>query len=159
MSPSLPRLAHLLHAMTRFPRLGRLSKSAHVAVYVLTRGRVLGRWFGMPVLVLETVGRRSGKRRRATMTYLQDRARIVVLPMNAGSGRVPAWWLNLKDRGSGTALIRGKRVAVHPKVAHGEDRARLWAQYAEQAPSIEAFRAYAHREIPVVVLAPDDAGV
>jgi F420H(2)-dependent quinone reductase len=133
---------------------GRLSKFFHVRVYKLTRGRVMGRWFGMPVLVLETVGRRSAKQRETTMTYLRDGEDFVVLPINAGAAKVPAWWRNLEAAGAGVALVRGERIDIRPRVASEPERSRLWNRYAEEAPSIEPFRVYAAREIPVVVLEP-----
>lgn len=145
-------LGRALHASTRFPRSARLSKAVHVGIYRLTRGRIMGRWFGSPVLVLETVGRRSAKRRRATMTYCPVDAGWVVVAINAGSSRTPAWWLNLSSAGEGTVTVRGERVRVRARKTHGAERERLWSRYVAQAPVLEEFRAYAGREIPVVVL-------
>jgi deazaflavin-dependent oxidoreductase (nitroreductase family) len=149
-SPTL--LPRLLHVSTRFPRMARVSKFFHVRIYRLSGGRLMGRWFGMPVLVLETPGRHSAKRRTTTMTYLREGEGFVVLPINAGAAKVPAWWLNLEAAGAGVALVRGERIDVRPRVARGPERSQLWARYAAEAPSIEPFREYAEREIPVVVL-------
>jgi hypothetical protein len=44
----------------------------HARVYRTSRGRILDRIAGMPVLLLTTSGRRSGKRRTATLTYFGD---------------------------------------------------------------------------------------
>ncbi len=145
-------LGRALHASTRFPRLARLSKAVHVGIYRLTRGRIMGRWFGSPVLVLETVGRRTSKRRRATMTYCPVDADWVVVPINAGSPRTPGWWLNLSSAGEATVFVRGERVTVRARETHGAERQRLWSRYVGQAPVLEEFRAYASRDIPVVVL-------
>lgn len=112
----------------------------------------MGKWFGSPVLVLETVGRRTGKRRRTPVTYSPIGDGYVVVAINAGSRRVPAWWLNLRAAGKGTAWIRGERFDVRAREAHGEEAERLWQSYVEQAPVLEDFRDYAAREIPVVVL-------
>ena len=50
---------------------------------------------GQPVLLLETVGRRTGRRRTTPVQYLADGEAFVVLASNAGAPRPPAWWLNL----------------------------------------------------------------
>ena len=114
----------------------------------------MGRWFGSPVLVLETVGRKTGTRRRATMTYCSVDGGWVVTPINAGSARTPAWWLNLEAAGQGTVAIRGARVRVEAREPLGSERDRLWTRYVAQTPVLEEFRSYAGREIPVVVLEP-----
>ena len=51
-------IGRALHATTRFPRLAGVCRRVHVAIFLLSRGRIMGRWFGSPVLVLETVRRR-----------------------------------------------------------------------------------------------------
>ena len=45
----------------------------HAAIYRRTGGRVLPRWFGAPVMVLETVGRRTGEPRSTPILPFQDR--------------------------------------------------------------------------------------
>jgi hypothetical protein len=78
----------------RMPRLIRRIAIVHAALFLLTRGRVLSRWFGNPILVLETVGRRTGTRRLTPLVYLPHRDDFAVVPANAGTHRPPAWWLN-----------------------------------------------------------------
>jgi deazaflavin-dependent oxidoreductase (nitroreductase family) len=153
-------IARLLHSTTRFPRLAGAARRVHVAVFTVSHGRLMGRWFGSPVLVLETTGRISGKRRRATITYCRVTQGYVVIPINAGARRIPAWWLNLRQNGRAIATTRIEgRFPVQAREAAGPERDRLWARYVQQAPVIEAFREYAARPIPVVVLEPGRPGL
>lgn len=85
-------------------RLGAWFARFHVRVYRRTSGRVGGRWLGAPVLLLEVAGRRTGKLRETPVIYLMDRGVPVVMPANAGHRRPPAWWLNLRDAGTGQPL-------------------------------------------------------
>ena len=149
---SLP--ARTLHLFTRFPRLAALGRRSHVAIFRLSRGRFMAQWFGSPVLVLETVGRKSNKRRRATMTYCRVDEGYAVIPINAGSERTPGWWLNLRATGTATLTVRGARVSVRAHELTGEDADRVWRRYAQQTPMIEEFRGYAQRQIPLVLLSP-----
>ena len=101
--------------------MGRL----HARLYRISGGRFLPRWFaGAPVMVLETVGRRSGHKRATPVLYLRAGDALIVLAANAGADRTPAWWLNLRDAGSGEVLIGRRRV----RVRHG-----CW-----QAPNVTA---------------------
>ena len=79
----------------------RRATAAHGALLRRVRLGVLRRWFGMPLLVLETTGRRTGERRAATLAYLPDGDDFVVVAANAGAARAPAWWLNLRAAGAG----------------------------------------------------------
>jgi len=68
----------------------------HAAIYRSTGGRLIGRVGGQPVLLLETVGRRTGARRTTPVQYLADDDMFVVVVSNAGAARRPAWYLNLR---------------------------------------------------------------
>jgi deazaflavin-dependent oxidoreductase (nitroreductase family) len=83
----------------RLPAVVRLLAAAHAAAFLLTGGRLLGSWFGTRILVLETVGRRSGQIRRTPLVYLRDHADLVVVAAGGGAPRHPAWWLNLRSAG------------------------------------------------------------
>src|SRR3954451_14871470 len=101
------------------PRIVRRWSRLHARLNRLTRGRFMPRWFGAPVLVLETVGRRSGRKRATPVLYLDDDRRVIVYAANAGAHRTPAWWLNLREAGEGTTVLRGRRTRVRPRVLEG----------------------------------------
>lgn len=144
-------LGRALHLSARSPA-GRYLAGLHALVYRRTGGRVLNRWFGNPVLVIETIGRRSGERRTTPIAYLRRGHEWVVIPINAGSERTPSWWLNLAAAGHGLAHIGGRSYAVRPRVTSGEERERLWRAYARQAPMMPHYRRLTTRQVPVVVL-------
>ena len=80
------------------PAAIRAMGRSHRAIYRLTRGRLLGRVAGMPVLLLTTTGRRSGRAADDTAHLLRVRSRSRVVASNGGEDRPPAWWLNLLRR-------------------------------------------------------------
>jgi F420H(2)-dependent quinone reductase len=144
-----PRLLDAL--ALRVPGLTRRLTNLHALVYVWTRGRLLGRWFGLAILVLETVGRRSGVPRRVPVAYLADGENLVVVPANGGAHRPPAWWLNLFAAGEAFAVLGRERLHVRPHEAIGAERERLWQQFASASP-VDRYQLRTSRRIPVVVL-------
>ena len=151
----MTRTARLLNRAARFGRPARLGSVAHARLYRLTGGRLLRRWFGAPVLVIETVGRRSGKPRATPLIYARDGERLVVTPANAGAERTPAWWLNLREAGRGVAVVGGKRTRVRARVAEGAERDRLWWLFAGDYPMLDDYRVLTPRDFPLVVLEPE----
>jgi F420H(2)-dependent quinone reductase len=137
----------------RFPRLTRGFTAAHAGLFLRTRGRLASRWFGAAVLVLETVGRRSGEPRAAPVVYLPDGENLVVVAANGGANGPPAWWLNLQAAGNGVAVLGRERRPVRPLEAAGAERERLWRRFAAVSP-VDHYQRRTHRCIPVVVLAP-----
>src|SRR3712207_6540792 len=77
-------LARAVNLAAKPRRLAALMSRLHARVYRWSGGRLLGSWFGQPVLVIETIGRRSGKMRQTTIVYLPDGDDVVVTPANAG---------------------------------------------------------------------------
>ena len=98
----------------------------HAAVYRLTRGRVLGRVGGQPVLLLQTVGRRTGQPPTTPVQYLGDRDRFVVVASHAGAARPPAWYLNLRANPAAKVQLGPRIFDVRAQEAWGPDRAELW---------------------------------
>jgi F420H(2)-dependent quinone reductase len=144
-------------------RLARLSRTtARVtglhAVIIRRSGGRLGRSFlfagGMPVLVLTTTGRRSGRARATPLAFLRDGDRFAVLAANAGSETAPAWWLNLQAGPDAVVEVEGERHSVRGRRAPPEQEARLWARFAEVNPAFDEYRTLTARSIPVVLLVP-----
>jgi deazaflavin-dependent oxidoreductase (nitroreductase family) len=134
--------------------IGRL----HARLYRLSGGRFLPRWFaGAPVMVLETVGRRSGRKRATPVLYLRDGDALVVLAANAGADRTPAWWLNLREAGAGDVLVGRHRMRVRPRLLAGAERDRVWQAFIAMYPQAEYYTRFTDREFPLIALEP--AGV
>ncbi len=135
----------------RTPTLTRRLTGAHGALFRRTNGRVLRRWFGSSILVLETVGRCTGRRRAVPLVYLRDGDDLAVVPANAGAHRPPAWWLNLAAAGEGVVDLGGERRSVRPVLATVDRRERLWRRFAAVAP-VEHYGRRTTRSLPVVLL-------
>ncbi len=124
----------------------------HRAVYRITRGRLLGRVAGMPVLLLTTTGRRSGKARTTPLTYFEDGEDIVVVASNGGEDAPPAWWLNLLEQPRATITLGGSSRQVTARPATEDEHGRLWPTITATHAGYAAYARRTQRPIPVVFL-------
>lgn len=151
----MSRASRLLNAGAK-SRLSTRWTRLHAALYRRTGGRVLARWFGGPVMVLEVVGRRSGELRSVPVMRVEHGDDLIVIPSNAGSDKTPAWWLNLRAAGEGWVVRGRERRRVRPRVTEGGERDAMLARFAEVYPGIHDYATYTDRKWPVVVLEPAD---
>lgn len=127
----------------------------HKRLYRWSGGRIGARMANLPVLLLETVGRRSGKPRLNALTYLPwSGDRFVVIASVLGEPRHPAWYLNLKAKPEVAIQVGARRIAVHAHEAEGEEREAIWNALVAESPEYEQYRERTGRRIPVVVLTP-----
>jgi F420H(2)-dependent quinone reductase len=127
----------------------------HLAVHRATRGRVLGSVAGMPVLLLTTTGRRSGKARTTPLTFFRDGADLVVIGSNGGADRPPAWWLNLQQTPRAVVEIGTDRLAVTARRASEQERERLWVVITATYAGYDRYQERTRRRIPVLLLTPE----
>ena len=131
-----------------------LSK-AHLAVHRMTRGRVLGSVAGMPVLLLTTTGRRSGKARTTPLTYFRDGTDLMVIASNGGADRPPAWSLNLQQTPRAVVEIGTDKSVVTARLASEQERERLWAVITATYAGYARYQERTSRRRPVVLLTPE----
>ena len=124
----------------------------HTRVYRATGGIVGGKLPGLPVLLLESLGRKSGEVRTSPLPYYQDDQRYVVVGSNNGLPRDPHWWLNLCEQSSTHIQVMGDRYAAHARLASKQERERLWPALVEINPPFAKYQQQTEREIPVVIL-------
>jgi len=112
----------------------------HIRQYVETDGADGADYLGYRALLLTTVGRRSGVRRRTALYYGQDGDDYLVVGSRGGDPNHPAWYLNLD---------------ANPEVevqVDGAERPRLWKLMVETFPRYAEYQEKTTRQIPVVVL-------
>ena len=113
-------------------------------------------FLGMDVLVLHTVGRRSGVPRETPLMWLPDDGDAVLVVASGGGSRNPDWHANLTARPDDVAVeLPGRApVPVTARVLDGADRERAWQRVATSQPRIARYQAKADRQYPLVRLAP-----
>ncbi|MBO0704319.1 MAG: nitroreductase family deazaflavin-dependent oxidoreductase [Candidatus Dormibacteraeota bacterium] len=99
------------------------------------------------MLLLTTVGARSGRTRTAPMMFVRDGDRVVVYASNIGSRRHPAWYRNLVARPEVTVELGGERFEAVARVTEGDERDRLWRLFP-----FPEHQEKTSRQIPVVSL-------
>lgn len=145
-----------LDALRTHPAFVRRFSKLHVRLYRWSGGRVLGRVLEAPILLLSTVGRRSGRTYTTPIIYLRDGTDLVVAASNGGAASHPAWWLNLRATGKGTVEIGRERRPVRPEIiGEGPERERLWGELVRIYPDYDLYRRKTERLIPLIRLAAD----
>jgi F420H(2)-dependent quinone reductase len=141
-------------SMTISASMLRWMGKLNVPVYRLTRGRLMNKVGKAPVLLLTSLGRRSGQPRTAPVVFVHDGANIVVIGSNAGNRNEPAWSYNLKANPDAEVEIRGQRSAVRARLAEGEERERLWKAMNAQYEGFDEYKQRTSRDIALFVLEP-----
>jgi deazaflavin-dependent oxidoreductase (nitroreductase family) len=109
---------------------------------------------GIPTLMLETMGARSGLPRQAALGYLGDGpgAWLVIASM-AGARYHPAWLHNLARDPEATIEFKdGPRIPVRAEALVSGDAEAAWARIARDAPEYVKYRSKTDREVVVVRL-------
>lgn len=112
-----------------------------------------GRVSGMPpILLLNTVGAKSGKPRITPLAYSTDGDRLIVLAAFLGAPKNPAWYHNLIANPQVTVEFGDQLIPMQATIAKGEERQRLFNQHAENVPVNVEYQEKTARQIPVIIL-------
>ena len=130
----------------------KLGSGAHAGVYRATGGKLFGRMGKSPILLLNTVGRKSGKKRTSPLLYVMDGEDFVIIASKGGASAHPAWYLNLMANPEATVEIEDREVRVRAEEADSEEKSRLWQKMVEMYPAYDAYQEKTEREIPLLVL-------
>jgi F420H(2)-dependent quinone reductase len=136
----------------------KLGSGAHAGVYRATGGKLFGRMGKSPILLLNTMGRKSGKKRTSPLLYVMDGDDFVIIASKGGASAHPAWYLNLMANPEATVEIGDREVQVEAEEADPEDKTRLWQKMVEMYPAYDAYQEKTEREIPLLVLRPVERG-
>lgn len=127
----------------------------HRLIYRASGGRIGGRMAGGPILLLTTIGRRSGKRRTTPLVYLEDGERLVLAAAFGGADVDPAWYLNLLARADVEVEIGGRRMRrMRGRPASPDEREVLWRAFTALYPRVEKYQRRTTRVIPLLLLEP-----
>ncbi|MFE3458373.1 nitroreductase family deazaflavin-dependent oxidoreductase [Nocardiopsis aegyptia] len=115
-----------------------------------------GSFMGMDVLVLNTVGRLSGRRVETPLAWFADDGDARLVVASGGGSRHPDWHANLMARPEEASIELPGRgaVPVTPRRLEGAERERAWERVTAAQPRYAKYQAKSDREYPVIRLSP-----
>jgi len=115
-------------------------------------GKVGGQFANATLLLLTTIGAKSGQARVNPVAYTTDGDRLIIIASKGGAPTNPDWYYNLKANPIVTVELGREQFQASAVVAEGSERDRLFTQMAEVMPGFADYQRNTDRQIPVIVL-------
>ncbi len=132
----------------------RLFVAANASIYQATGGRLGSQLGPQSVLLLHTVGRKSGKSFTTPLSFFRDGESYLVVASNWGQEAHPNWFLNLMQQGSTTIQVKDQTIPVQARQANGEEYPRLWQLVTSRNSQYLEYQKGLTRRIPIAILTP-----
>jgi F420H(2)-dependent quinone reductase len=130
----------------------KILMAVNIFLYRLTGGRLGGILSGQSVLLLDTVGRKTGRRHTIPINYYRDGERYVIVASNWGKNHHPAWYFNLMSQPVTQIQVKNRKLRVRAQTALDQDYERLWQSVTSQNEFYIRYQKQTWRKIPLVIL-------
>lgn len=107
---------------------------------------------GAPLLLLNTIGARTGMLRVKPVMYLKDQNRYLVFASKGGYPTNPDWYHNLKAHPEIKIEVGDETVDVHVEEVLGSERDTLYERQSKLYPQFAEYQRKTKRVIPVMAL-------
>ena len=118
------------------------------------KGIVGGPFKGMPMVIVTTNGRRTGRPHLTPLVPLEDDGKLYVFGSMGGAPKHPAWFLNLRDNPRVTVEHGTDKFDADARILEGDEHDRVYAKQAQRVPAFGEYQKKTTRKIPVVELKP-----
>lgn len=128
-----------------------------IAEFRANGGKVGGPFAGASLLLIHSVGARTGEAHINPVMYLPDNGRYIVFASKGGAPTNPAWYHNLKAHPDVTIEVGSGAVEVTATEVKGAEHDQLYSRQAAAYPQFADYQTKTARVIPVIALAPKPA--
>ena len=122
--------------------------------YETSNGAEAGLLRGRPIIVLTSVGARTGKLRKTALMRVEHAGVYAVVAARGGAPRHPVWYYNLVRNPHVELQDEAVRRDYLAREVSGHEKATWWSRALEAWPDYANYQARTTREIPVFVLEP-----
>src|SRR5271165_4611801 len=109
---------------------------------------------GKPVILLTTVGAKTGKLRKTPLMRVEHDGQYAVVASMGGAPKHPVWYLNLLADPHVTLQDGDRVMDLQARTASAAERAEWWPHATEAWPPYDEYQAKTEREIPIVLFDP-----
>ncbi len=115
-------------------------------------GKVGGPFAGKTLLLLHTVGAKSGQERINPVAYVTDGDRLVIVASKGGGPTNPDWYYNLRANPLVTVEVGTEQFQARASISSEPERTRLYNKMVEMLPGFAEYQRQTTRVIPVITL-------
>jgi deazaflavin-dependent oxidoreductase (nitroreductase family) len=115
-------------------------------------GKVGGVFDGKTLLLLHTVGARSGQERVNPVAYVVDGDHLVIIASKGGAPTNPDWYYNILAHSLVTVEVGTEQFQAQATITSEPERTRLYHQMVEMMPGFAEYQRKTRRVIPVITL-------
>ena len=134
------------------------SKSAwarkQAELFEATNGEEAGDLRGRPIIVLTSVGAKTGKLRKTALMRVEHEGVYAVVASLGGAPKNPVWYYNLKKNPQVELQDRATKRDYVAREVIGDEKAVWWRRAVEAWPDYAGYQEKTERQIPVLVLEP-----
>ena len=132
----------------------KVANAVHPALLRLSGGRIGRSISGMPVVVLTTTGRKTGKPRSVPLMALEHEGHTYIIASKGGDDHHPTWYLNLVATPEVSVQLHGRTERRVARTLSAEEKAEVWPLITSAFSGYASYQKKTDREIPVVELVP-----
>jgi deazaflavin-dependent oxidoreductase (nitroreductase family) len=123
-------------------------------LYEATNGEQGGDLRGRPVIVLTSLGARTGKLRKTALMRVEHEGAYAVVASQGGAPKHPVWYYNLKECAHVELQDGATKRDYTAREVEGDEKAIWWQRAVEAWPDYANYQNRTDRQIPVFVLEP-----
>lgn len=109
---------------------------------------------GRPVIILTSLGAKSGKLRKTPLMRVEHGGEYAVVASLGGAPKHPVWYYNLTANPRVELQDGPARKDYQAREVHGDERAAWWQRAVAAFPDYAGYQDRTSRTIPVFVLTP-----
>lgn len=128
-----------------------------VELYERSGGTKGNTMIGKPVVILTSLGARSGRIRKTPLMRVEHEGEYAVVASMGGAPKHPVWYYNLKSNPEVELQDGPSPQPMRARVVTGEEKVVWWERAVEAFSNYADYQQKTDREIPVLVLEPRKA--
>ncbi|MED5410304.1 MAG: nitroreductase/quinone reductase family protein [Chloroflexota bacterium] len=122
----------------------------HTVVLRITKGKLMGRLVGLDMLLLTTVGKKTGKKRYTPLLFKKVDSNFYCAGSFGGSDKAPQWYTNILSNPEVEILAEGELFAAKANILEGKAKANAWNCLINLYPNFQKYQDRTDRVIPVI---------
>jgi deazaflavin-dependent oxidoreductase (nitroreductase family) len=127
----------------------KLFTRINVIVYKLSGGKLLNKLAGMPILLVEMTGVKSGRKRTIPLMYVPHGSGFLLVASQGGAPNHPVWYHNLTAHPDVRITYNGETKAMTARRVTDDEKAKMWPTCVEYYPPYQEYQDRTERNIPV----------